>query len=656
MRAGAGHATPPVIRRECNIVARIPRRHRDYRTVNDVLISLTTSFNSPFLGRTHAAGNLRSHPISSILWEEVYRLMKKSKPYSRKLRAGVAIGALAIAVGVAPKVFAAGKISHVLLISIDGMHALDYLNCASGVPGANAGKPYCPNLSALGNHGVNYINTSTSKPSDSFPGLMTLMTGGTPRTMGVYYDVAYDRDLNPPKVTTGNGLAGGPCTKNATPLGTTTEYDEGIEINQNLLTGGDPTGDGGVGGIDSSRLVRDKDCNPVYPWNFVRDNTIFGVIHGAKGYTAWSDKHASYSSVGGPTGTSSDTNVDDYYSPEINSDSVNFASEAPPQLVIPACTKDGKPFLPDQDAVAKGDDYTASFQNIQCYDGLKVMAILNEIEGKNHDGTVTEPVPAIFGMNFQAVSIGQKLIYKDGPSVPPPYTLKGGYVDSVGTPTGSLLQEIKFIDDSIGQMVSELKKEDLADSTLVIITAKHGQSPIDSSRYVPNGPPNDPATIVSSYLPFSETDPTGVGPTEDDVALLWLRDSADTPDAVKVLEKESPASDNIAGIGQIFSGPSIGLYYNIGDSRTPDILITPNIGVTYSNSTKKLAEHGGFAHDDVNVINLVWNPSFKPDTVTLPVETRQVAPTILTALGLDPNALQAVQSEGTQVLPGLVLP
>ena len=31
----------------------------------------------------------------------------------------------------------------------------------------------------------------------------------------------------------------------------------------------------------------------------------------------------------------------------------------------------------------------------------------------------------------------------------------------------------------------------------------------------------------------------------------------------------------------------------------------------------------------------------------------QVAPTILKALGLDPNALEAVRIEGTQVLPGL---
>jgi hypothetical protein len=476
---------------------------------------------------------------------------------------------------------------------------------------------------------------------------MALMTGGTPRTMGVNYDVAYDRALNPPLDMTGNGLPGGHCTVGATPPGTTTEYDEGIEIDQTMLNGGAPTGDGGINAINPNFLVRDQNCNPVYPWNFVRDNTIYSVIHSAGGYTAWSDKHASYSSVGGP---GNGTNVDDYYSPEINSNASNFAGEAPPQLVIPACKKNGKPYLPDQNAI--GTDYTGSFQNIQCYDGLKVKAILNEINGKNHDGTANELVPVIFGMNFQAVSIGEKLIYQFG-SVPAPYSVTGGYVDSIGTPSGSLRQEIKFVDTSIGQMVTALTNRGLLSSTLIIITAKHGQSPIDSSRYVRNGPPNDPATILSSYLAPSEN--SAIGPTEDDVALLWLEDPSNTATAVAALEMASPVTDNIAGIGQIFSGPSIGLYWNIGDSRTPDILVTPNIGVTYSNSAKKLAEHGGFAHDDVNVIMLVSNPAFYAGTITLPVETRQVAPTVLKALGFQPNQLDAVKIEGTQILPGLPL-
>jgi hypothetical protein len=540
------------------------------------------------------------------------------------------------------------NIRHVLLISIDGMHVLDYLNCSRGVSGANNGQPYCPNLAELGETAVNYLDTSTSKTSDSFPGLMALMTGGSPRSVGAFYDVAYDRSLDAPTITTGNGVAGGPCTPGAAPTGTTTEYDEGIDIDQTQLNGGAPNGaDGGILSIDPKRLVRDpaKGCAPVYPWNFVRTNTIYGVIHAAGGYTAWSDKHPAYSAVSGP---GDGTNIDDYYAPDINSIPVNLPG-------VPGCNP-----LPDQTAVAASNAWTDSFQNIQCYDTLKVNAVLNEIDGRTHNGKSRAPVPNLLGMNFQVVSVGQKLIEKS-------VGLKGGYLDAEGTPTPSLLGEIAFADASIGKMVAALKKNGVYDSTLIIITAKHGQSPIDSARYTgisAAGPvTTSPATILDAAgcLPLSESpsNPTGIGPTEDDVSLIWLNSTCSTPSAVSMLRTQSPATTNIAGIGQIFAGPGIAQIYNApglppnGDPRTPDILVTPNTGVTYSGSSKKLAEHGGFAHDDVNVIMLVSNPSFNAKTVTTPVETMQVAPTILRVLGLDPFSLEAVQKEGTTVLPGL---
>src|SRR5665213_1663438 len=253
-----------------------------------------------------------------------------------------------------------GRIRHVLLLSVDGMHALDYLNCSKGVSGVNDGEPYCPNLAALGQSGVNFLETSTSKPSDSFPGLMALVTGGSPRTVGAFYDVAYDRSLDAPATTTGNGLAGGTCIPGQVPTGTTTEYEEGIDLDQTKLNGGAATGDGQINSIDPAKLPRDpaNNCNPVYPQNFVRTNTIFGVIHKAHRYTAWSDKHVAYITVSGPGDGS---NIDDFYSPEINS----TVTSALPQLTragLPNCNP-----MPDQNGVGV-DDYTGSFQDVQCYD------------------------------------------------------------------------------------------------------------------------------------------------------------------------------------------------------------------------------------------------------------------------------------------------
>jgi hypothetical protein len=81
--------------------------------------------------------------------------------------------------------------------------------------------------------------------------------------------------------------------------------------------------------------------------------------------------------------------------------------------------------------------------------------------------------------------------------------------------------------------------------------------------------------------------------------------------------------------------------------------VTPNVGVTYSGSHAKQEEHGGFSHDDTNVILLLSNPSFAATTVHAAVGTAQVAPTILQALGLDPSLLDAVRKEGTAVLPAV---
>ncbi len=544
------------------------------------------------------------------------------------------------------------EVKHVLLISIDGMHAVDFLNCSKGIAGVNSGNPYCPNLASLGTTGVNYVAANTSKPSDSFPGLMTIVTGATPRLMGVYYDVAYDRSLDGPAVETGNNNGPGTCTANTPPTGFTTEYEEGIDIKQALLNGGAPGAsltDGGLASLDSTKMDRDpaNGCAPVFPWQFVRTNTIYGVIHKAGGSTAWSDKHPAYASVAGRDGVGV---LDDFYSPEINSNVV-----ALPKVMTPDGV--GCQTVPDTNADLTA--WTNSFANIKCYDTLKVNAILNEIEGWNHLGTAKTKTPTIYGMNFQAVSVGQKLIES---------STKGGYLDAAGTPGASLLSEIEFVDDSIGEMVNKIKDRGQYESTLIIITAKHGQSPIDPNLYdeVPGKTSNgsSPATLISTNLgtfPMSEDPNNGIGfgATEDDVSLLWLKSGSDTLPAVQLLEQ--PANRTAAGIGQIYYGPSVALNYNwpgLGtglDPRTPDIIVTPNVGVTYTGSAAKLMEHGGFAHDDTNVMLLLSNPSFTPHTVFTSVGTIQVAPTILRALGLDPSSLDGVRMEGTSVLPDVNL-
>src|SRR5262245_13169009 len=453
------------------------------------------------------------------------------------------------------------EIRRVLLISIDGMHALDFANCSEGISSANGGDPYCPNLKRLSHTGVKYLQASSSRPSDSFPGLMAQITGGSPRTTGVFYDVSFDRALSPPMTTTRGGIPGNPgfCP---TIKGTQVGYEEEIDINQLDLNGG--------GGINPNFLPRDpkNNCAPVYPHSYLRVNTIFEVVKASGGYTAWTDKHPAYEIVNGPSGHG----VDDFFGPEINSSPVGI-----PQ--VPGCNP-----LPDQTAVDPNkDDYTTSFENIKCYDSLKVRAIINQIDGKTHDGSANAPVPTVFGMNFQAVSVGQKLNQLSN-------GVTGGYKSSRGTPDDALLSEIKFVDTSIGEMVAELKHQGLYDSTLIIVSAKHGQSPIDPHRLqripfdIPGTmAPSDILGGLGNGLPAGFQGSTPVAQAdEDDVSELWLRDPSQTGSAVSELEAHATET----GIGEIFWGPSLQLMFNnpLTDSRTPNIIVSPNVGVVYTRS------------------------------------------------------------------------
>ena len=348
-----------------------------------------------------------------------------------------------------------GNIQRVLLISIDGMHAVDFANCAKNNT--------CPHLAALATSGVTYTRASASKPSDSFPGLTNIVTGGTPKTHGAFYDLAFDRSLAPPASDTGNGLLHGTCTPGVL-SGTTTEYEEGVEINQSLLNGGAPGAsltDGGFRSIDPSKLPRDptRGCAPVYPWNFLRTNTVFGVIHASGGRTAWSDKHAVYASVSGPTGTAVPSNVDDYYAPEINSNVVPLPGvSTPPTPNHPS----GVSCATVRDSSQLGS-WTDSFANIQCYDTLKVNAVVNWIKGKTHLGASNAPAPRLFGMNFQAVSVGQKLIEANVGT--------GGYLNNAASPTPLMLDEIEFVDAGIGQMVTELTNQHLLNYSIRLLSS-----------------------------------------------------------------------------------------------------------------------------------------------------------------------------------------
>jgi len=457
------------------------------------------------------------------------------------------------------------SVQRILLLSIDGMHSLDLARLVNEKPDSA--------LAQLSAHGITYSNAFTTFPSNSWPGLLSMVTGGSPTATGVLFENSYDRSLSPP-------------ASDCSTVGTPVVFDSSIDLNRDAVDGG--------GGIDLAKLPRDpkKGCAPVLPHDFLRVNTVFEVIRKSGRRTAWSDKHPAYDFVNGPSGKG----VDDLYTPEV------------------------RPFR--------------DIKNIESYDDLKVAAMLNEIDGKDHGGSRHVGVPALFGMNFQAISVAQK-------------TKSGGYLDSSGKPSPLLEEAFHHTDQSIKKLLDRLGSQNLLASTLVIVTAKHGDSPIDPMRLRHADLETIPKTVASvreGLLAFIEQDGS--------VVLLWLSDHDHTPAIVDALRK----IQNEAGIQEIYSGEALKLMFNDpkNDPRVPDILIQPVPGQIYVDADSAfVAEHGGNTEADRNVPLLVSFPGLGRSLIKFPVQTSQIAPSILTLLGLNPNSLDAVRLEKTPVLPGL---
>jgi hypothetical protein len=370
----------------------------------------------------------------------------------------------------------------------------------------------------------------------------------------------------------------------------------------------------------------------VLPHGYLTANTIFEVAKAAGLGTAWSDKHAAYDILNGPSGTG----IDDLFTPEINSN-----------------------------ADAAGNDWTAVNAYTQQYDHYKTEAVLNEITGHDHSGTRAVATPAIYGMNFQAVSTAQKLPTSGGQA--------GGY-DPTGTVPGPVLSSaLAFVDHEVGSMLTALQTSGELNDTVLILSAKHGQSPTDTAALTRI---DDGAVTDALNAAWATTHPgtTLVAQsTDDDGMLLWLNDRSPAATAfarqflagydgtgtgadgkAKATSYAStPKAYHAAGLSTIYAGAAAASFIGVptSDARVPDLIGIAQHGTVFTGGTKKIAEHGGDDPQDRNVPLVVAAPQLTGRMIGSPVETTQIAPTILRILGLDPQALSAVRAEGTPVLP-----
>jgi hypothetical protein len=485
------------------------------------------------------------------------------------------------------------------------------------------------------------------------------VTGGNPATTGVYYDAEYNHKLLAP---------GSVCSGQAT--GSSDDYFEIIAKNPLSIDSGQGlsglpdnilqlTGQPQNSLIDPATLpINPATCQPVYPHQYIKVNTVFEVArsHGLR--TAWSDKHVAYEILNGPSGTG----IQDLFAPEINSNAYH---------------SDGTPYT--------SGDWTSDNAATRQYDQYKVKAIINEVNGYDHSGSQPVGTPAIFGVNFQTISTAQKLPKSEGAVGGP--VLPGGYLPGTHTPGPLLSDALNWLDGQLKSIESAIQARGLSGSTAIILSAKHGQSPIDPSTLTRI---NDGKIIDRINADWKAAHPGagdivatdaiagGAAGSRDDAFPLWLTDRSQAaanfvaddlwsnpatgntynPPPGDPAVAAPPSNDRTlqhSGLKAIYAGKSAARYFGTSrsDPRYPDIWGVVQHGVVYTGGTKKIAEHGGADFEDRNVPILVYAPSaLQHGSSGQSVQTTQIAPKILSLLGLRPSSLEAVRIEGTRVLPG----
>jgi hypothetical protein len=434
-----------------------------------------------------------------------------------------------------------------------------------------------------------------------------MLTGGTPRTTGVFYDDTYTRDM----WAAGTGCKG--------PAGTETQYAENLD--QTDASGNIPL----FTSIDPSQLplgMLSRTCAPVFPHQFLRTNTIFNIARAAGLYTAWSDKHPAYEIVNGPSGEG----VNDLFTPEINT-----ANDPTTQGVAQTAAYD--------QLKGAGDPERDPWQALRWHRGGSGTGHLrHELPGGQRRSEARgshQIVPAQPDQHVRSGLCSGRLYAGDA---------------GIHTPAGAgpgVRGRGAWLD---GRRIARGR---LAQSTALIISAKHGQSPIDPAKLAKIG---DQVTSVLTAAGIQVAQDT-----TDDVALVWLKDQHQSTAAVGALQADK-AGANTARIDFIVAGAGLAERFGnpLSNSRTPDLIVQPIPGTIYTRSQAKVAEHGGFADDDTHVALLVVDGSRRVDRarddaqdrrVSAPVRTTQIAPTIVAFLGLDPSALESVRSERTRVLP-----
>jgi arylsulfatase A-like enzyme len=224
-----------------------------------------------------------------------------------------------------------------------------------------------------------------------------------------------------------------------------------------------------------------------------------------------------------------------------------------------------------------------------------------------------------------------------------------GHVDGGGRDPAAVIADMRGFDHDLSMVEGAYRKAGILDRTLFVITADHGMMPI--TRFVPS-------SVITNAIARAGTTAPDIATNSGD--FIWLADQSRAQAvAQNIVAVHDPGIQSVyflSGTGSTMHYASATgldldtsleaanehLLATLMNSHEPTVVVFGKEGVSFSDpSTGWKGDHGGNSWQSQHIPLILAGPGIRPSvTVLAPAQLEDVAPTVLTALGVRPTGMQ----------------
>jgi Type I phosphodiesterase / nucleotide pyrophosphatase len=224
-----------------------------------------------------------------------------------------------------------------------------------------------------------------------------------------------------------------------------------------------------------------------------------------------------------------------------------------------------------------------------------------------------------------------------------------GHVDGGITDRAKVITDIRQLDNDLGKIENAYKKAGILDQTLFVITADHGMDPVN--RFIPE------STITTAISEAGAVAPTV---SYNSGAYVWLSDTSKAQSvAERIVSQRQGDIQSVYYLSEKAGKPvyvmASGSFVNstvekaneyllstLLNGHQPSVVAFAKEGATFTDPlTRWKADHGGNGWQSQHIPLILSGPGIQAGkVVNTPAQLEDLAPTVLTAMGVAPTGMQ----------------